>query len=337
MNDAATTELDGQPEVRSFVERVRGHLGDLDEETRDELAGGLEADIAELVADRGPDALPDPKAYADELRLAAGLPPRARHSLLKRGGHGTGRTWSELVDGWLDSAGARWRAFVGAGWRRPAWELLVVLRPAWWIFRAWLAVELFDGWFGRGWPLTPVPSLRGPVIGALVLALAALVSVQIGRGHWWPGSRSAGGASRRLVLLGLNVFAIAVAPGILGSFPNAGAFTGMDDDGAYYFRHGVFNNGSVVCNLQPYDAQGRPLQGVQLLDERGHPLEVNCGRTGFGPATKPWLLGDVERWNVFPQARRHTGLMPELRKPTLPAVVSPLAADPTDSEKAPAR
>ena len=63
-------------EVRAFVARVREHLGDLDAEEQQELTIGLEADLTDLVAERGPEALGDPVVYARELRTAAGHPPK---------------------------------------------------------------------------------------------------------------------------------------------------------------------------------------------------------------------------------------------------------------------
>ncbi|HEY0775806.1 MAG TPA: hypothetical protein VGD51_17100, partial [Nocardioidaceae bacterium] len=73
MNEA-TIRLETRPEVSAFVGKVRDRLADLTDEEREELVGGLEADINELVEDGGSvAALGDPRAYADELRAAAGI------------------------------------------------------------------------------------------------------------------------------------------------------------------------------------------------------------------------------------------------------------------------
>ena len=66
---------------------------------------------------------------------------------------------------------------------------------------------------------------------------------------------------------------------------------------------GLTLDGERLCNLQPYDAAGRPLTGVQLFTERGRPVDVRCPDR-YGTGAYPWMLGDVERWNVFPQAER---------------------------------
>jgi hypothetical protein len=62
------------PQIASFAEAVRDALYDLPDEERDELTGGLEADLAEEYAEGHARDLPDPVEYATELRDAAGLP-----------------------------------------------------------------------------------------------------------------------------------------------------------------------------------------------------------------------------------------------------------------------
>ncbi|MCW2853652.1 MAG: hypothetical protein JWM84_3316, partial [Nocardioides sp.] len=73
MNDALHTPA--RPEVEAFVADVRARLADLSDDEREELLGGLEADLSDQVAD-GAVVLVDPAAYAAELRAAAGLPER---------------------------------------------------------------------------------------------------------------------------------------------------------------------------------------------------------------------------------------------------------------------
>ena len=79
MNDTVQTS----PAVAAFVAQVRARLGDLTEEEREELLGGLEADLAERLAE-GETELGDPAAYAAELRAAAGLEPRPRAWAVRR-------------------------------------------------------------------------------------------------------------------------------------------------------------------------------------------------------------------------------------------------------------
>jgi hypothetical protein len=68
MNDVITAEHTA--DVRRFVVAVREHLSDLTEEEREELVGGLDADMSDLVAEQGVGSLPDPDGYASERRAA---------------------------------------------------------------------------------------------------------------------------------------------------------------------------------------------------------------------------------------------------------------------------
>ncbi len=75
MNDTVAME------VRDYVVGVRAALADLPPEDVEEFTTGMEADLAERLAEPGDgtlrDRLGEPDAYAAELRSAAGLPPRA--------------------------------------------------------------------------------------------------------------------------------------------------------------------------------------------------------------------------------------------------------------------
>ena len=66
------------PEIVEFAQGVRAALADLPAEEVDDLTEGLEADLAEAYAEDLQRELPDPAAYATELRAAAGLPLRAK-------------------------------------------------------------------------------------------------------------------------------------------------------------------------------------------------------------------------------------------------------------------
>src|SRR4051812_35407825 len=151
MNSILTT-----PEIRLFVRAVRERLADLTEEEREELTGGLEADLNDLVEERGVDALPEPADYARELRAAAGFDPEMRSVRTRRG-------VGAALTAFLDAAHARWDALV-VGLPGDPWGLLVVLRPAWWILRAWVALQAVDLVWGNGsydLGLSPIPSLQG--------------------------------------------------------------------------------------------------------------------------------------------------------------------------------
>ena len=96
-----TTTLDVNPTVADFATAVRRSLADLDAEDLSDLTDGLEADLADKLADGA--ELGDPAAYAAELRAAAGLeaPPRpsVRQNLAEL------RTWfTDAVDARLPGA-----------------------------------------------------------------------------------------------------------------------------------------------------------------------------------------------------------------------------------------
>ena len=128
------------PEIATFAQGVRAALADLPADEVDDLTDGLEADLAEAYAEDLQRELPDPSAYAAELRLAAGLPVR-------------GRRPSRAALRHRRRTARHPRAIIGIAIRRnPALsaiaEFLVVLRPAWWVFRAWLATWLVAAFFG---------------------------------------------------------------------------------------------------------------------------------------------------------------------------------------------
>ena len=191
------TESTIPTQVREFVAQVREHLADLDAEEQQELTDGLEADLTDLVAERGPTALGEPVGYARELRTAAGHDPVMGR---RAGGRGLRRATMEAIDAthhsWnriLDSMSGDLRGF------------LTALQPTWWVLRAataWLVVQ----------------DVRGPFIvidwtWLAVLAVFVVVSVQLGRRAWGIDRLLAASVVARLLLVALNVFAVTMVPG----------------------------------------------------------------------------------------------------------------------------
>lgn len=319
------------PEVEAFVAAVRARFGDLDADEREDLLDGLEADMADLVAERGPEALGDPDAYAAELRSAAGLPAAGRARVLRS---------SPNVGGLLDLAASKWGELL-AWLPADCGAILRAMRPAWWVFRAWLAVMWVNYTLAQGVARPDVAWLPTPSwgVGLLLLGIAAAVSVQIGRGKLWPGT---GTTLARVVLLALNVFAVIVTFQVLQSVRYEIEANVYTQYASYGQEQAVTSaGGRQVCNLQAYDAAGQPLVGVQLFDETGRPFDVRCPDR-YGTGAYPWQLGDVPRWNVFPQAERRqagddhvvAGAYDSPRPPTfpvpkrteVPAVTHPLVA-----------
>jgi hypothetical protein len=275
------------------------------------MTEGLEADLADLVAERGRGALCDPLAYARELRAAAGLAPEVARPVSRRAA-------GAAVVGVLDAAHQGFDAVV-AKLPGDVGALLTWLRPLWWIARGWAVVQLVDMYGGRS-RMNVVPDLHG--LGWLLCLLAIAGSVAVGLGASWPGGATRG-ALARLVLLALNLFAVVVTPmavsqvvdgvnqrydrGYARGFAN-GLRAEESDPGTN--RAGMYVDGTWVSNIYPYDAKGRPLVGVQLFDQVGKPLDVitqpeyvddiespdeNRPRIYY-----PWTNGATQVLNVFP-------------------------------------
>lgn len=245
-------------EVRDFVADVREHLADLDSEEQQELTAGLEADLADLVAEHGTGALGDPATYARELRSAAGHDPemgrRAPRRSLRRAAM---EAMDGMHDSWdrvLDSVPGDLRGF------------LTALRPTWWVVRAvtaWLVVQ----------------DIRGPyiVLGhewLVVLAVFLVVSVQLGRRAWGIDRLLAASVLARLLLVALNVFAVTMVPGAADRLA-----WHVAEQRAYQFAEtpttgsgpgdrfpDITFRGRQVCELEVRDARDRVVDGAYLRD-----------------------------------------------------------------------
>jgi hypothetical protein len=266
--------INAAPEVSGFLATVRTQLADLDPDEQREILDGLEADLTDLVAERGGEALGDPVAYARELRAAAGLEPEMRRSR-------SGRPLREHLHAVLDAAHGRWDRLVDA-LPGDAGDLLTVLRPVWWVLRGWIAVQTAALWLGD-WSLTIIPGSDLPGLAAVVAGV--LLSIQLGRGRLWPADGWRRMAALRVVLLGLNVFALAMLPVVLNGLDHGSTdrfSQGFDrgyQEGARDTRDsgpkaGLYLDGTWVSQIYPYDAKGRPLVGVQLFNQIGQPIDV---------------------------------------------------------------
>jgi hypothetical protein len=294
--------------VGEYAASVRRHLADLPADQVDDLTDGLEADLADALADDAGDGgdRPDlvqrfgrPADYALELRSAAGLPdpgpaaPAARPSDLSR--------LITAVRGRVRAAGA-------ALDRQPWWpavrDFLVVLRPVWWLLRAWSVYQVLM--VASGSRSSWVPYDLGTV---LLFTVLAILSVQWGRGYWLP---------RRLgwLRVAASVAAVVLLPVAVAEARNS-EFQGAYDSGydqAYAYQEpqqdGVWVDGMQVSNLFVYDSAGNPLDDVQVYDDRGRAVQT-VQDDGWGSYELPGVMGtwsfvpatdedDRRRWNVYP-------------------------------------
>jgi len=254
--------VDVRPEVQAFVEEVRAGMSDLDPDECQELTAGLEADLSELVAEHGPDALGDPGDYTRELRLAAGHPPAMGRLPRER------RVRAAVMEA-LDAAHAHWDRLLdsmpGGGPR----SFLTAVQPVWWVVRAWVAWMVAQDARGVGFSTT------GPWLA--VLAVFVVVSVQLGRRAWAFDRLLDRSVLARLLLVALNVGAVAAAPGAADR-----AASGITEDNAWMFTEpavatvrddnfGVITyRGKQACVLKVFDADGHPVKGGYVWDATGN-------------------------------------------------------------------
>ena len=279
-------------DVGSYVAAVRAELADLDADVVEELTGGLEADLSELAAEADTplaDRIGSPVAYAAELRSAAGLEPSSRLATARAR---SSRTWSRV----RSEAGSATRSIRELRSWAPLREFLIVLAPAWWVLRAWVAYELLARPL-LGDPYSAVPS--GAERWLLLIAMIVL-SVQLGRERerprWLTRAVVLGNVA---ALIALPIAADGVADGPYAEYPeyeyaSVDGFPGLAVDGV------------PVSNIYAYDADGEPIYGVQLFTQDGTPLEISESARGdeFRNGVRsllPAIDDDGDRlWNVFP-------------------------------------
>lgn len=311
MND---TDVSIDEQIRSFAASVRGHLDDLPDEELDDILGGLSADLAEQAADNdGVLDLGDPAAYAEELRSAAGIPPR-----------GDSPKRPPLRERFLV-----WRAGVAANIRRSAvgaWvlDLLVALRPVWWVLRGFALFFFIKVLVANlpPWPYVPYFDQTMPAspLEWLLLAAATMVSIQWGRGLWLPKN-----PLRHLRTI-VSVIAVILLPFAVGSSLTP-RIEYIETGG--YQPQGLLLDGVQINNIFAYDADGNPIERVQLFTGKGTPIDLYGGAkdTPYGvhddseTATFPFQdYRGQQIWNIYPldEASFETG-PPERKAAERPA------------------
>lgn len=300
-----TTAPTHEQQAGEFAAAVRAHLADLPEAELDELLDGLQADLAERVADGG--ELGDAAQYADELRQAAGLPPRGEPVARERK-----RMREALRETRIDLArrtGAFWGATPA---RRAVRDFALSLRPVWWVLRGvvlgWIVLMLFGHPVVNGLPVS-MPGLL--LTGALVV-----LSVQWGRGAWAPKPWLV--AVRRVV----SAVAIVLLLPLIAIGWNA-MTTPVYIESDPGLLPGLAQNGQQISNVFAFDCSGRPLDGVQLFDQEGRPI-TTLQQEGVAGAEPMWgfdeerqqnivyernaLAGYSGMWNAFPLREARAGM-----------------------------
>lgn len=297
-----TMKLPTGEDVTQYIAAVRAELADLPPDDLDDLTGGLEADLSELVAESpsGVAGLASPREYAAELRSAAGFPMRAE--LPKP------TWWSEQKD-----AARRDLAGLAADYPavRHARDLAVELRPAWWIVRGVVLAWLLVTWGSVSLLLYPLA-----IIGAVV-------SVYVGRRGavltGWP----------RRLLMAAN--AVAVMGVVLGPVVALGAPSDYENypSPEPMGEPGLLFNGTPSSNLYVYDKDGRPLTGVRIFTETGEPVDL--AQNSLGTDGEP-LRGPLDVYghpwdNTFPiETRQPSDAAADPDAWTPPSAIPPLGS-----------
>jgi hypothetical protein len=244
-------------DVKAYLSAVRARLDDLPAEERDDLLADVEPSILDSAEESdAPVALRlgPPESFADELRAAAGLPPRADTA-----DDAPGRGLRERL--------AAADAFFATS---PATRWLRELAPLWWVLRGVVAVGLLEILNGQ----TVVGGDDGyALVVVAAAALAVILSVAVGLRR----------PRRNVALVLVNVvLALAAAP-VMWNLISGGHAAAFDDDvvtaaptGAA--PPGFVYDGEPVRNIYAFDRDGRLLQDVRLFMQDGRPMEIRAGR-----------------------------------------------------------
>lgn len=313
--------------VTAYAAQVRAHLADLTREQLDDLTDGLEADLMEALEDparpitgeiplAGPAGAPNataslpeaattsiidlterfgtPKAYAEELRTAAGLPA-------PREGKGAASVRPPLAERIRTRLAARRARLVARPWWPAARAIGEALRPLWWVARGWvlfnIVVSMVSG-------VEDVFFLPRNVFGLMLLLLAVAASIQHGQGHW-----TLTGRGRHVFAVVSLIAAVGMIPTLMTASAHADRVTYVD--GPYYepepVADGVYFGGLPVTNLFVYDADGEFIDQAQIVDDKGRPVRVDRpgglwddsdGTSRYWSPAQDSYGRDV--WNAFP-------------------------------------
>jgi hypothetical protein len=246
-------------DITAYVAAVRAALSDLPDATRDELLEDLPEHLAEVKAD-GAGSLVDrlgiPQAYAAELRGTAGFVGGFPDEPVDR----VAEFRDNLVRvlGELDVRSGPLFGYAKAS------EFLVLLRPAWWVLRGYLAAMVLATLLDNsGQPLGLLPRIGGSEIVALLLLAGGIL------GSIWLGRRTRRGLTKwpQVALYAGSVVLVLVA---LGGFLSADS----QARGSGYDNTTYTDPYSNVQDVFVYDQQGHLVSGARLFDQEGQPIHL---------------------------------------------------------------
>jgi hypothetical protein len=321
-------------QITAYVEGVRAALSGLPDATRDELLEDLPEHLAEVAADDVgtlTDRLGPPSVYAAELLASAGYvggfpdPPASRTDHLAEIRETTLRRL-RIVDV---------KAGPVFGYERAS-DFLILLRPAWWVLRGYLAAMVL-AWTldGGAQPIGLLPRIGGSEVVALVL-LGGSVWASI-----WLGRRSLQLAKgpKYALWAGSAVLVLVAMAGFLNadSSTRSTYYTDVNYDDPYGHVRDVF----------VYDEQGRLIDGARLFDQDGQPLRLGDPYCGYAyteeaeaierstypycPENAPFRMPGAE--DAVPAAPSRSA--PSGSAPTDPAAPESPPSEPTPTDRAP--
>ena len=312
----AVPRQESAEEITAYVEAVRAALSGLPEATRDELLEDLPEHLAEVAADDvGPlaDRLGPPAVYAAELLASAGFvggfpDPPARTDRIAEA--------RAAIADWLREIDARTGPLFGAA---RASEFLLLLRPAWWVLRGYLAAMVV-AWVldSSAQPMGVLPRIGGSDLVALVLlAGGILASIWLGR-----RSRQTTNGPRYALWAGNAVLVLVALAGF--NHVDGRSRDVFYDDANYTDPYGH------VRDVFVYDEQGRLIQGARLFDQDGQPIRLGS----------PYCLDEAAQTDIpaadesaYPYCAQNAPFrMPDAAPtPSGPRPSDPRPSDPTPS------
>ena len=332
--------LTAQDEIAVYVDGVRQALAGLPAGIRDELLEDLPEHLAEVLAEGGgslTDRLGPPEAYAAELISSARIPdagpqPSGSRSRIADQAAQTAARHRARLRAFIDRADVRVGPLLGYP---KAGDFLVLLRPAWWVLRGYLAamavaVVAQDGGTTPGLlPRVGGDDLIDYIVALALLALGILGSVWLGR-RAAPAQRW-----RRRALRFGSAFLVLFA--VIGFFEVDSAVQ-RDPYQEVGYQGGPF---AGLDDVYVYDDRGRLLTGVHLYDQYGSPIILGDGycydeSAGVGHSSR--AMGYPQCPDTPPFSDRAPGATPE-PVPTTPHASSPApdaSASPAPSASAPA-